>query len=102
MSELLVLQLSQAFLQGLDVRLPLFTLATAGAALQELHLHGQLAELKVLALLSQIHAATTNGAILRAEDCRASHPQGVPVGRGDSDERLAGLEIYKVTGNYGI
>ncbi len=54
---LLILQFSQALLQAVDVRDPVFALAAAGAALQELHLHGQLAELEVLALFPQIHAA---------------------------------------------
>lgn len=55
---LLISQLSQTFLQVLQVCIPIFTLATTGAALQELHLQRQLAELKVFAFLPQIHAAT--------------------------------------------
>lgn len=76
--ELLILQFSQASHQALDVSVALFSLAAAGAALQELHLHGQLAELKVLAFFPQIQAAAY-GAVLRAECCRASHSQGVPA-----------------------
>lgn len=54
---LLILQFLQAFLQVLNVCIPLVTLAATGAALQELHLHGQLAELEVLAFPPQIHTA---------------------------------------------
>jgi len=50
-------QPGQARLQALDVAVPVLALVAAGAALQELHLHGQLAELKVLALPPQEHAA---------------------------------------------
>lgn len=80
--KLLILQFSQALLQALNVCVPLLTLAATGAALQELHLHGQLAELEVLSFLSQIQIAA-HRAILRAESCWASHSQGVPVWKWD-------------------
>lgn len=76
--ELLTLQLGQTFLQHLNVCLPFFGLAAAGAALQELHLQGQLAELKVFAFFPQIHTAA-DGAVLGAQGRRVSHSQGVPV-----------------------
>lgn len=76
----IILQFSQTFLQTLQLCIPVFTLATTGTALHKLHLHGQLAKLKVLAFLAQIHAAT-DGAVLRAEGCRACHPQSVSVER---------------------
>ena len=77
---LLILQLGQALLQALYVCVSIFTLATAGAALQEHHLHGQLVELKVLAFSPQIHASA-HRAVLRAQGCGARHSQGVPVTR---------------------
>lgn len=72
-----MLQSGQAFLQVCYVRVPVFTPVAAGAALQELHPHLQLAELKVLAFLPKVHAAA-HRAILRAEGGGARHPQGVP------------------------
>lgn len=72
------LQFSQALLQALHVSVPVFALAAAGAALDELHLHGQLAELKVLAFFPQIHAAA-HRAVLRAQGRGACHSQGVPT-----------------------
>lgn len=76
--QLLILQLSQALLQAPQVRISVFTLAAAGAALKELHLKRQLAEFKVLSFFPQVHTAA-HRAILRAEGCRARHSQGVPM-----------------------
>lgn len=61
-----VLQLGQAPLQVSYVGVAVVAPGAAGAALQELHLHLQLAELKVPALLPQVHAAA-HGTVLRAE-----------------------------------
>lgn len=72
-----VLQLGQAPLQVSYVAVAVVAPVAAGAALQELHLHLQLAELKVPALLPQVHAAA-HGTVLRAEGRRAGHPQRVP------------------------
>lgn len=77
------LQFGQGLLQQLHVCIPpVFTLAPAGAALHKLHLHGQLAELKVFAFFAQVHAAAY-GAVLRAQCCRASHSQGIPARQWD-------------------
>lgn len=64
--KLQISQFSQALLQAFNVRLSLFCLVAEGTALQELHPHRQLAELKVLAFSAQKHA-TANGAVLGAE-----------------------------------
>lgn len=76
--ELQVSQFGQALLQSLHVGFTLIAFAAAGAALQELHFHGQLTELEVLAFLSQVHGAA-NRAVLGAERCGARHSQGVAV-----------------------
>lgn len=73
-----ILQFCQALLQTFNISIALITFAAAGTTLQKLHLHGQLTELKVLALLSQIHTATDR-AVLRAQSCRPRHSQGVPM-----------------------
>ena len=64
----LMLQFSQALLETVDVCVPFLAFGTTCTALQELHLHGQLIELKVLPLLPQVNA-TTNRTILRAQGC---------------------------------
>lgn len=68
-----MLQSGQTFLQVFYVRVSAF----AAAALQELHPHLQLAELKVLAFLPEVHA-TAHRTVLGAEGRGARHTQGVP------------------------
>lgn len=65
-------QLGQALLEALYVCVTVVTLAT-GAALDKLHLHCKLAELEILAFLSQVDAATY-WTVLRAQGCGAGHP----------------------------
>lgn len=72
-----MLQPGQTFLQVFYVRVSTVAAVAAGAALQELHPHLQLAELKVLAFPPKEHA-TAHRTVLGAEGRGARHTQGVP------------------------
>lgn len=68
------------FFQVLNVSTTLFSLTSSGTAFSKFHLHGQLREVKLLALLPKLRSRSRMCAIQRAGSSWEGHSQGIAVG----------------------